>query len=175
MNDDNPETYVSAWNYGEYNPQTGQASVELIVPDYYQSGTYSVNFLAMRDVAGNYRNVFFTNTDHHLGALADIRLDEPPATIDIQTKNPDSTPPVLDLNQITIKAEPTNPESPNGETRVDITFRIKDDISGYKQGDIRLRDPQGTMHTFYHSDEDIWKVYFSRDPTFYQTYSGFRK
>ena len=170
MNDDNPETYVSAWNYGEYNPQTGQASVELIVPDYYQSGTYSVNFLAMRDVAGNYRNVFFTNTDHHLGALADIRLDEPPATIDIQTKNPDSTPPVLDLNQITIKAEPTNPESPNGETRVDITFRIKDDISGYKQGNIRLRDPQGTMHTFYHSDEDIWKVYFSRDPTFYQTY-----
>ena len=113
MNDDNPETYVSAWNYGKYNPQTGQASVELIVPDYYQSGTYSVNFLSMRDVAGNYRNVFFTNTNHNLGSV-DIRLDEPPATIEIQTKNPDSTPPVLDLNQITIKAEPTNPESPNG-------------------------------------------------------------
>ncbi|MDE0401645.1 MAG: dockerin type I domain-containing protein [Candidatus Poribacteria bacterium] len=170
MNDDNPETYVSAWNYGEYNPQTGQASVELIVPDYYQSGTYSVNFLSMRDVAGNYRNVFFTNTDHSLGSTVDIRLDEPPATIDIQTKNPDSTPPVLDLNQITIKAEPTNPEAPNGETRVDITFRIKDDISGYKQGDLRLRDPQGTIHAFYHSDEDIWKVYFSRDPTVYRTY-----
>ena len=170
MNDDNPETYVSAWNYGEYNPQTGQASVELIVPDYYQSGTYSVNFLSMRDVAGNYRNVFFTNTDHNLGSNVDIRLDEPPATIEIQTKNPDSTPPSLDLNQITIKAEPTQPEAPNGETRVDITFRIKDDISGYKQGDIRLRDPQGTMHTFYHSDKDIWKVYFSRDPTIYQTY-----
>ena len=35
---------------------------------------------------------------------------------------------------------------------------------------IRLRDPQGTIHAFYHSDEDIWKVYFSRDPTVYQTY-----
>ena len=170
MNDDNPETYVSAWNYGKYNSQTSQASVELIVPDYYQSGTYSVNFLAMRDVAGNYRNVFFTNTEHNLGSTVDVRLDEPPATIEVQTKNPDSTPPVLDLNQITIKAEPTNPEAPNGETRVDITFRIKDDISGYKQGDIRLRDPQGTIHAFYHSDEDIWKVYFSRDPTVYQTY-----
>ena len=89
MNDDNPETYVSAWNYGEYNPQTGQASVELIVPDYYQSGTYSINFLSMRDVAGNYRNVFFTNTDHNLGSPVDIRLDESPATIEIQTKNPD--------------------------------------------------------------------------------------
>ena len=57
-----------------------------------------------------------------------------------------------------------------GETRVDLTFRIKDDISGYKQGDLRLRDPQGAIHAFYHSDEDIWKVYFSRDPTVYQTY-----
>ena len=26
------------------------------------------------------------------------------------------------------------------------------------------------IHAFYHSDEDIWKVYFSRDPTVYQTY-----
>jgi len=170
MNDDNPETYVSAWNYGKYNPQTSQASVELIVPDYYQSGTYSVNFLSMRDGAGNYRNVFFTNTDRQLGSPVDIKLDEPPATIDIQTKNPDSTPPILDLNRITVNAKPTHPEAPNGQTVVDITFRVKDDISGYKQGGIRLRDPQGTIHAFYHSDQDIWNVYFSRDPTAYQTY-----
>ena len=92
------------------------------------------------------------------------------ATIEIQTTNSDTPPPVLDLNQITIQAEPTNPQAPNGETKVDITFRIKDDISGYRATGMRLRDPNGVMHFFWHYDPDYYKVYFTRDPTVYETY-----
>ena len=40
--------------------------------------------------------------------------------------------PELDLNNLSITATPTNPDSPNGETIVEFTFRVKDDISGYK-------------------------------------------
>ena len=76
----------------------------------------------------------------------------------------------FDLNQITIQAEPTNPEAPNGETQVDITFRIKDNISGYSQTAMYLRDPNGGKHHFWHQDLDHYKVYFTRDPTVYETY-----
>ena len=76
----------------------------------------------------------------------------------------------MDLNQISVKAEPTQPEAPNGETRVDITFRIKDNISGHRITDMSLRNPQGVMLDFDYYDPDFYKIYFSRDPTLYETY-----
>ncbi|RKU10466.1 hypothetical protein C6503_19775 [Candidatus Poribacteria bacterium] len=169
MNDENRETYSRRESWGEYNQETGEASVRLIFPDYFQSGTYTVNYISMEDVALNSRGVYFTDPGHLLRDEQEI-IDELPATIDIVTANPDSTPPVLDLNWITIQAEPTKPEAPNGETRVDITFRIKDDISGYNSTDMLLRDPQGVTHFFRHYDEDYHAIYFLGDPTLYQTY-----
>ena len=89
--------------YGN-TPENGKASVKLIIPDYFQSGTYQVQYIAMTDIALNRRNVYFSD---YTGSLGDtgVKIDESPATIDIQTTNPDSTPPVLDLNQITVNAE----------------------------------------------------------------------
>ena len=76
-----------------------------------------------------------------------------------------------DVNRITIQAEPTNPTAPNGETKVDITFRVKDNISGYRSTDMLLRDPQGVEHFFrHHRDEYYYSVYFPGDPTVYKTY-----
>ena len=170
LNDANAETYSRrATSWGEYNPQTGETSVELEIPDYFQSSTYVVNYIKMVDIALNARGVYFTDPGHGLKDES-IVIDEEPATIDVQTTNPDDIPPVLNLNQITIQAEPTNPEAPNGETQVDITFRIKDNISGYRSTDMYLRDPNGVMHHFRHYDPDRSKVYFTRDPTVYETY-----
>ena len=171
MNDKSRKTYSRRESWGKYNPDTNEATVGLIFPDYFQSGTYSLNYIKMVDIALNAQGVYFTDPNHTLRDEQKV-IDELPATIEIQTANPDSTPPVLDLNQITIKAEPTNPDAPNGETRVDITFRIKDDISGYRSADIYLRDPQGVMHRTWHwiSNEDYYRIYFRGDPTVYQTY-----
>ena len=169
MNDWNRETYSRRESWGEYNPDTGEASVGLIFPNYFQSGTYTLNYIKMVDVALNARGVYFTDPRHALRDEQEI-IDELPATIDIVTTNPDSVPPILDLNQITIQAEPTHPEAPNGETQVDITFRVKDNISGYAKTEMLLRDPQGVTHFFRHYDKDFWTIYFSRDPTVYQTY-----
>ena len=91
----------------------------------------------------------------------------------MQTTNPDTIPPVLDLNDIKIRAEPTQPEDPNGETIVDITFRIKDDISGYWAGYGRLRDPFGGYHGFHIGgklDKFDSDIYFIGDPNEYLTY-----
>ena len=76
----------------------------------------------------------------------------------------------MDVNNITIKAEPTILEAPNGETIVDITFRIKDNISGYEISSMRLRDPQGVTHHFYHYPKGYGGMYFTGDPTVFKEY-----
>ena len=177
MNDENMETYSRNAGLAKYNPETNKATAKFIFPDYFQSGTYALNFLGMQDIALNATGVYFTDPNHGLWDK-DIIIDELPATINIQTTNPDSTVPELDLNQITIKAEPTRPEDPNGETNVDISFRVKDDISGYYFSVLSLRDPQGVSYRFqHHPDRDRLfdfsphgHIYFIGDPTVYQTY-----
>ena len=170
LNDANDETYSRrSEDWGEYDPETGEASVELEIPDYFPSGTYKLNYIAMQDIALNTRGIYFTDRGHLLRDEEEV-VDELPASIEILTTNPDTVPPELDLNRITIQAEPTNPEAPNGETQVDIIFRTKDNISGYRSTNMYLRDPQGVEHFFRHYDSDFYKVYFSRDPTIYQTY-----
>ena len=170
LNDESSETYSRRTeDWGKYDSQTGEATVELKIPDYYQSGTYALNYMLMHDVGLNSRGVYFTDPGHALRDEQEI-VDEEPATIDIQTTNPDSTPPVLDLNRITVKAEPTKPEAPDGETAVDITFRVKDNISGYSKTNIYLRDPHGVEHFFRHYHPDFHNTYFSGDPDVYQDY-----
>ncbi|MCY3681559.1 MAG: hypothetical protein OXH16_09180 [Gemmatimonadetes bacterium] len=170
LNDANAETHSRrAEENGNYDPQTGEASVQFKIPDYFSHGIYEINYILMEDIALNQRGVYFTDPGQRLN-LEGVAIDEAPATIDVQTTNPDDTPPVLDLNQITIQAEPTNPEAPNGETKVDITFRVKDDISGYRLTNMYLRDPNGVMHHFRHYDSDFYKVYFTRDPAVYETH-----
>ncbi len=171
MNDEHTETY-SRFDYGVFDNDTGNASVEIKIADYMPTGTYQLNRICMVDVAGNIRDVFFTHPYYTEAWVPHVKIlnDEPPATIDIQTKNPDFTPPELDLNNITITAEPTRPDDPNGETHVFITFKIKDNISGYKNADILLRDPQGVVYKFGHSAPYPHKLYFQGDPTIFQTY-----
>ncbi len=71
--------------------------------------------------------------------------DEPAPSIYIETTMPDTDPPELDVNNIYVKATPTNPEAPNGETDVEISFRMKDNISGPHQAVFYTRDPHGNV------------------------------
>ena len=160
INDTFLETY-SRFSYGKYDPDTETAEVNFKFPNYMPGGVYSLNHITMRDIALNYSAYYFT----------DPEMDEEPQTIEIHTTNPDFEPPELDLNNITIKAEPTNPEEPNGETIVDITFFVRDNISGYTLGSMRLRDPNGVTHHFYHYPEGRSKLYFPGDPTIYKEYN----
>ncbi len=172
LNDEFIETYSRSgtFKYGNYNPETGKVSVEFIMPDYMPSGRYELNRICMRDVAYNGINVFFTHEPDH-NPLDNYRhLDETPKSIVIKTENPDLLSPILDLNRITIKAEPTIPEAPNGETIVDITFFVKDNISGYDIGGMYLRDPHGTMHHFWHYPPGRGAMYFTGDSTVYKQY-----
>ena len=170
INDQNTETY-SRFDYGGYDAETDTVFVDLVIADYMQSGVYEIAEIGMGDVAGNTIIVYFGDPGWTLYDT-DIITDEPPVTIKIETKFPDSTPPELDVNNITIKAEPTRPHDPNGETNVYITFRIRDDISGFHGADIILRDPLGgTPHWHYWvSSQAFGSLYFIGEPTVWKTY-----
>ena len=85
------------------------------------------------------------------------------------TDNPDYETPELDLNNISIEAQPTRPDDPNGETLVTLKYRVRDNISGVTNAHIRLRDPQGIEHFFHMSPKDGYlrgSTWFpSRDPS----------
>lgn len=172
LNDASRATYsINADKWGTYNPETSVATVHVTIPDYYPSGKYKLNYIYMKDRALNTSWVYFTEPGDRV--REDRKLaDELPPVIEVQTTNSDTIPPVVDLNQITIKAEPTHPQAPNGETRVDITFRVKDNISGYLSAYMYLRDPHGTIkdHRHYVPSPNYSSVYYSGDPTEYQTY-----
>ena len=162
LNDDLRETHsiYRQSQYGGYDNESGRVIVEFKLPEYMPSGTYSLNRITMSDIALNESSVYFTE-DH---------VDEDPKTIEVKTKTPDLEPPILDVNRVTIKAEPTIPEAPNGETRVDISFRIKDNISGYEISSLNLRDPQGIMHHSYHYPDGYGGLYFAGNPALFKEY-----
>ena len=72
-------------------------------------------------------------------------------------------------------AETANPINPNGETFVTVTYYVKDDISGFEEGHIAIRDPLGGERRY-----DIWgpytysstrEIYYQGDPTVYRKYT----
>ena len=162
LNDDLRETHslYRQYQYGGYDAESDRVVVKFKFPEYMPSGTYHLNHIRMSDVALNESSVYFT----------DGHIDEAPKTIEVKTKTPDLEPPILDVNRITIKAEPTIPEAPNGETIVDISFRIKDNISGYEISSMNLRDPHGVMHHFYHTPDGYRGLYFTGNPTLFKEY-----
>ena len=102
------------------------------------SGKYKLSNIWMTDIALNSINVYFTGgTD-----------SEKTSNNRDKNANPDFDPPVVDINNIRIKAEPTHPDDPNGETLVDITFYMKDNISGYALGSMKSNRPAGCFTSF---------------------------
>ncbi len=169
FNDEIPETY-SFQAGGSYNLVTEKCETEILMPHYMPTSTYSISQINMEDQALNMRGVYLTDPGH---ALRDeeIVIDELSPTIDLVTNTPDVQTPELDLNDIQISAVPTNPDAPNGETIVTVTFKVRDNISGYNIASLVLRDPQGITHQYWAYNDETWSLFPEGDPTEWQTYT----
>jgi|GEM_PF-574589 hypothetical protein len=124
------------------------------IPEYFPTGYYSTVESYLGDLAGNPSGVSYMDDlsrfhDTKPGNVAAIR-----DSIYVETSFPDIIKPEIDINNITIEASPTNPESPDGETRVDITLLARDlsDFPGHESGvytvQFTLRDPTGKEYGF---------------------------
>ena len=104
--------------------------------------------------------------------MAETCPDEAPRRVRLVTANPDIEAPALALNRIELAAEPTNPDAPNGETIVTVRFQIKDNISGYKEAALNLRDPQGIEHFQWTLADDRDELYPEGDPTVWKWHTA---
>ena len=163
LNDELLETY-SLQEYGDYYPQESMCKVEYWMPDYMPSSVYSLVYIRMKDEALNVG-------DFKFGDSTEPSTYEAPQRIELITGNPDTEAPEVDLNAIEISAEPTNPDAPNGETLVTMTFRIRDNIAGFHTASLYLRDPQGIDHQFYGYDPHGSDLFPPGDPSQWTTYT----
>ena len=168
LNDEIPETY-SVEEYGHYDPVGSLCQVDFVMPHYMPSSVYRMNYIRMIDEALNEQGVYFTDPGHGLRQEESI-VDEAPQQVALVTDNPDLESPELDINNIDISAEPTYPEAPNGETLVTVSFRVRDNLSGYRIAALMLRDPQGIEHHYWAYD-DTWSWFPSADPSQWTLYT----
>ncbi|MDE2755057.1 MAG: hypothetical protein OXI92_00760, partial [Acidobacteriota bacterium] len=169
LNDELLDTYRFE-EHGDYDSQSGSCQVLFLMPHYMPSSVYRMNFIRMTDLALNQSGVFFGDPGHLL-RLEETFVDETARQIELATDNPDTEAPELDLNAIQISAEPTNPDAPNGETSVTLTFRIRDNIAGFTQAYLHLRDPQGIEHGFWVQTRNWHNLFPSGDPSQWTTHT----
>ena len=150
-----------------FDPEESLCRAWRIVPHYMSSGVYTVRSIDMRDLAGNGAGFAFRHPSND--PESESFVDEASPQIEMVTDNPDYEPPELDLNNISIEAQPTRPDDPNGETLVTLKYRVRDNISGVTIASIYLRDPQGIEHFFYMHPKDGYihgpTRFPSRDPS----------
>ena len=150
-----------------FDPEESLCRAWLIVPHYLSSGVYTVRSIDMRDLAGNKARFEFRHPRND--PESESFVDEASPQIEMVTDNPDYEPPELDLNNISIEAQPTRPDDPNGETLVTLKYRVRDNISGVTVATIQLRDPQGIEHYFQMNPKDGYihgpTRFPSRDPS----------
>ena len=149
----NPEAY----SWGEYGEvHNNKAKVIFYITEYFPSGEYTINYLHMNDKALNTGTQYFSEDPKH----------EQQKVFTVETANPDTTLPTLDLNRISIDAVPFNEKSPDGKTRVTITYYAKDDLSGVGKVFYVLQDPNGKTISGTHYHENFYTPFFEGgDPT----------
>ena len=141
--------------WGSVDITTNIATVVFYVNEYFPTGPYGISYVSMVDRALNKGDEYFSKSPS----------DERITTTELNPPNRDNTVPELDLNAISISAVPINPESPNGETLVNLSIRVKDDKSGVGLISFRLEDPTGKTHHFYFYHKNFRTTFFDGNPT----------
>ncbi len=150
---------MAAW--GTWDESTNTGRLEIPITEFYPTGDYFVESISLTDKAGLSPMWYFCGGPN----------DEPIVSVHIETANPDSEAPTIDLNRISVYAEPTHPEAPDGETKVTINYYARDDKSGYDIGDYTLLDPQGIGHFEWHYIPGRGTMFFDGDPTVWKRYT----
>lgn len=151
------------------NYSNGYKSVKYIeaflkIEEYMPSGYYSITAMGAHDMAGNTSHINFSKdtSDVYISPNSNNSFKDVRDSIYLKTEFPDYLKPEIDLNLITVSATPTNPIYPDGETRVDLTFFVRDlsDFPGRESGvsgiEFFFRDPLGIDHNTYITVSDYY-------------------
>jgi hypothetical protein len=159
---DNP-TYIQK---DVQNKNINHVNYKFPIPEYYPTGYYVTTSMFLIDEARNEARAFFMRdtTAFRLEKNTTKHLRD---SVYVKTKYPDFIPPILDVNQIYIKATPSNPTAPDGETLFEMEFFARDSSAylgneaGLQNGGYTLRDPQGKV--FYYGMQGDFTKSFGQD------------
>ncbi len=135
------------------NTAINHAIYKYPIPEYFPTGHYVITQMIYMDEARNFGRGYFMR-DTSAFTLNINQTKHLRDSVYVKTKYPDFIPPILDVNQISIKATPSNPNSPDGETLFEMEFFARDSSAyinqeaGLNIGYYSLRDPQGKTFTF---------------------------
>ncbi len=133
------------------------------IPNYMPGGAYEL------------KRLYFADAINRESAWLP-KIDDQIQKVTIETKHPDTTPPTLDVNRITVNAEPAYPEDPNGETFVNVEYYVKDDISGFEIGSVVIRDPFGGERGYPiagpYNYRNTNEIYFQDNPNVFRKYTA---
>ena len=144
-----------------------RAEFHFPVPYYYPRGYYSIAALQMTDIALNTRLVLLDkDTGNRQTFIAPGFVNQRALrdSLYFHTAYPDMKPPVIDLNDIQIRATPTRPDAPNGETLFEMWVWIRDTsdfpgrASGFNYMMYTLRDPQGLERTIQYQPDNYYDI-----------------
>jgi hypothetical protein len=147
-------------SWGFFNIETNRAHIHFYFTEYHPNGYYDFGQLTLLDLGGNVSRIYL-----HL-----IEGFNEKHKFMLDTTSPDDQAPEIDVNRITIQATPTNPEAPDGETLVTITYYAKDNLSGLGNVGFTLRDPLGGTFGQYHYHMNFYTLFFVGDPTEWTQY-----
>lgn len=147
--------------WGSLDEKTGLMTIDYLIPEYYPTTDYYASSLSVFDKAGTETYIQFSDNEN----------DQPIKYIHITTTDPDTEAPQVDLNRISVYAEPTHKDAPDGETKVTVNYYCRDNKSGYDIGSYTLRDPQGIDHFEYHYIPGRGTFFFEGDPTVWKRYT----
>jgi hypothetical protein len=88
----------------------------------------------------------------------------------LETEDEDLEVPEVDINQIGVVARAIRPEAPNGETRVRVTMRARDNKSGISDLGYCLLSPRGKMMCQGFYDQRFGTLVETEDPTQWREY-----
>lgn len=146
---ENP-TYIKKDNA---NSSVNRITYKYPIPEYFPTGHYVVTQMRILDEAQNEGLAYFMR-DTTTFSLQPNQTKHIRDSIYVKTLYPDFIPPILDVNQISIKATPSNPIAPDGETLFEMEFFARDSSAylnqeaGLNNGSYTLRDPQGKTFNF---------------------------
>ena len=147
--------------WGWYDWDENRVYLRYWFHQFHPRGYYEPRTLSIYDLGGNQ-----TVIDLHL-----LEGFNDQHRFHLDTLTPDSTPPEVDINNIHITAVPTNPQAPNGETLVTITYYARDDLSGLGPVYYALRNPLGQVFGQWHYHENFYTFFFQGDAQAWTKYT----
>lgn len=144
-----------AFNYAIHDLAKRQLIYVFSIRKYKASGTYTFREFWVWDIAGNQNR---------------YDLKDKALTFNVATVNPDYKKPELDISSIRIKAVPTKPQAPDGETDVTIWYNARDDNAGLGNISYILLKPTGDILFDYHYHDNFYTDYFVGVPSVWKTY-----